>query len=89
MAKLPTLNRFPLFGLFAQRAARNMGYSDEEAQLLGYSTARLFAIYKAKGQKKDRAEKPRKEPPREVKKLKTETIEFGGQQYEARHWIIS
>ncbi len=82
MAKSPTLNRFPLFGLFAQRAARRMGYTDEEARLLGYSTALLFAIYKAKGQKKDRGEKPKKEIPKEVKALKTETIEFGGQQYE-------
>jgi len=31
MAKSPTLNRFPLFGLFANRAARTMGYTDDEA----------------------------------------------------------
>jgi len=51
MAKSPTLNRFPLFGLFAHRAARKMGYTDAEARLLGYSTALLYAIFKAKAQK--------------------------------------
>ena len=66
MAKSPTLNRFPLFGLFAHRAARKMGYTDEEARLLGYSTALLYAIFKAKAQKKDRGEKAKKEPSKEV-----------------------
>lgn len=82
MAKATTLNRFPLFGLFANRAARKIGYTDEEARLLGYSTALLYAIYKAKAQKKEWAEKAKKEPPKEVKTLKTETVEFGGQRYE-------
>lgn len=83
MAKSPTLNRFPLFGLFAYRAARKMGYSEDEAHLLGYSTALLYAIFKAKAQKRERAEKTaKKEIPKAVKALKTETIEFGGQQYE-------
>jgi len=48
VAKSLTLNRFPLFGLFAHRAARQMGYTDDEARLLGYSTALLYAIFKAK-----------------------------------------
>lgn len=79
-----TLNRFPLFGLFAERAAKKMGYSEEEARLLGYSTALLFAIFKARAQKKkERTEKEaEKEIPQVVKALKTETIEFGGQKYE-------
>lgn len=84
MAKTTTLNRFPLFGLFAYRAARKMGYLEEEARLLGYSTALLYAIFKAKAQKKkERPEKEtKKEVPKEVKGLETETIEFGGQQHE-------
>jgi hypothetical protein len=59
-------------------------YSEEEARLLGYSTALLYAIFKAKAQKKkERPEKEtKKEIPKEVKALKTETVEFGGQQYE-------
>ena len=47
-----TLNRFPLFGLFAYRAALRMKYPEETARLLGYSTAVLYAIFKAKAQKK-------------------------------------
>jgi hypothetical protein len=84
MAKSITLNRFPLFGLFANRAALKMSYSEEEARLLGYSTALLYAIFKAKAQKKkERSEtEAKKKVPQEVKALKTETIEFGGQQYE-------
>ena len=79
----PTLNRFPLFGLFAYRAARKTGYPEEDAQLLGFSTALLYAIYKAKAQAKK--EKPEleaiKERPEEEKRAKTTTIEFGGQEF--------
>lgn len=77
-----TLNRFPLFGLFAYRAARRMGYGDKDAKLLGYSTAVLYAIFKAKSQaKKEKTKKEvKKELPDEVKK-KTDTIIFGGKQY--------
>jgi hypothetical protein len=41
---MATLNRFPLWGLFASRAALRIGYSESEARLLGYSTALLYAI---------------------------------------------
>ena len=45
MPKPATLNRFPLFGLFAHQAARHMRYSEDDACLLGYSTALLYAIF--------------------------------------------
>jgi hypothetical protein len=77
-----TLNRFPLFGLFAYRAANHMGYPEEDGKLLGYSTAVLYAIFKAKLlTKKGKAEKEKKELPEEIRKAKTDTITFGGQQY--------
>jgi hypothetical protein len=79
-----TLNRFPLFGLFAYRAARRMGYSDQDARLLGYSTALLYAIYKTKAQAKKKGKPERKEtkePSEEVKKAKTKAINFGGQEF--------
>jgi len=81
--KKTTLNRFPLFGLFAYRAARKLGYPEEDARLLGYSTALLYAIFKAKAQaKKEKPEKEaKKELPEEVKKAKTTTVEFGGQEF--------
>lgn len=79
-----TLNRFPLFGLFACRAAKKLGYAEEDARLLGYSTALLYAIYKAKAQakKKERPERnEEKELPEAKKKAKTITVEFGGQEF--------
>lgn len=78
--KMPTLNRFPLFGLFAYRAARHMGYGEDDARLLGYSTALLYAIFKAKAQAKEKPEK-KKELPEEIRHVKTETITFGGQEF--------
>ena len=82
MADRTTLNRFPLFGLFAYRAALKMKYPDETARLLGYSTAVLYAIFKAKAQKqKEGTEKEAKKMPKEVETAKTGTIEFGGKQF--------
>jgi hypothetical protein len=80
--KPTTLNRFPLFGFFAYRAALKMKYPEETAKLLGYSTAVLYAIFKAKSQKqKESTEKEPKEMPKEVETAKTGTIEFGGKQF--------
>ena len=77
-----TLNRFPLFGLFSHQAARHMGYPEGDAQLLGYSTALLYAIFKAKSHaKKEKPEnEPRKEVPKEIE-AKTKTLRFGGQDF--------
>jgi hypothetical protein len=85
MSEKTTLNRFPLFGLFAYRAALRMGHSESAGRLLGYSTAVLYAIFKAKAQKqKESIEKgAEKKMPAEVKKAKTGTIEFGGKEFMA------
>ncbi len=82
--KKPTLNRFPLFGLFAHQAARHMGYAEDDARLLGYSTALLYAIFKAKAQsRKEKGEKEptKKELPKEIED-KTKTLYFGGQDFQ-------
>ncbi len=83
MADKMTLNRFPLFGLFAYRAALRMGHSESAARLLGYSTAVLYAIFKAKAQKQKEStdKEAKKKMPPEVKKAKTGTVEFGGKQF--------
>ncbi len=85
MPKSPTLNRFPLFGLFAHRAARKMGYPEDDARLLGYSTALLYAIFKAKAQAKKKAEKEpatkKKELPKDIE-AKAKTLKFGGQDFQ-------
>jgi hypothetical protein len=75
-----TLNRFPLFGLFAYRAAKKIGYPEEDARLLGFSTALLYAIFKAKSQAKKEKPVKEKREPREIE-AKTATIEFGGQEF--------
>ena len=74
-----SLNRFPLFGLFAYRAARRMGYGEEEGRLLGYSTALLYAIFKVKGRGKK--EGPPKEAERAPEEAKADTVRFGGQTF--------
>ena len=83
MPKSPTLNRFPLFGLFAHEAARHMGYPEDDARLLGYSTALLYAIFKAKSQAKKAEKEPakKKELPQEIA-AKTKTLQFGGQDFQ-------
>jgi len=73
MPKPTTLNRFPLLGLFAHQAAKKMGYAEDDSRLLGYSTALLYAIFKAKAQAK------KKELPTEIE---TETLQFGGQEFQ-------
>ncbi len=81
--KSPTLNRFPLFGLFAHQAAKKMGYAEDDARLLGYSTALLYAIFKAKAQAKRAEKEPtkKKELPSEIA-AKTKTLQFGGQEFQ-------
>ena len=82
MPKSATLNRFPLFGLFAHEAAKKMGYPKDDARLLGFSTALLYAIFKAKAQvKKEKAEAAKKELPKEIA-AKTKPLRFGGQEFQ-------
>jgi hypothetical protein len=82
MPKPTTLNRFPLFGLFAHQAARHMGYPEDDARLLGYSTALLYAIFKAKAQAKKAEKEPEKKGlPTEIA-AKTKSLQFGGQEFQ-------
>ena len=41
---MTTLNRFPLVGLWAEEAARRLGYRKDEAESLGHAYAVLYAI---------------------------------------------
>jgi hypothetical protein len=41
---MPTLNRFPLLGLWAKEAARRLGYTKAESEALGHAYAVLYAI---------------------------------------------
>jgi hypothetical protein len=80
--KPTTLNRFPLLGLFAHQVARHLGYPEDDARLLGYSTALLYAIFKAKAKAtKEKAESKKKELPTEIE-AKATTLRFGGQEFQ-------
>jgi hypothetical protein len=41
---MPSLNRFPLLGLWAREAARRVGHNDADAQTIGHAYAVLYAI---------------------------------------------
>jgi hypothetical protein len=41
---VPTLNRFPLLGLWAKEAARRLDYTEADAQTIGHAYAVLYAI---------------------------------------------
>jgi hypothetical protein len=41
---MPTLNRFPLLGLWAKEAALHLGYAEADARTLGHAYAVLYAI---------------------------------------------
>jgi len=41
---MPSLNRFPLLGLWAREAALRVGYIESEADVLGHAYAVLYAI---------------------------------------------
>ena len=72
---MPTLNRFPLLGLWAREAARRAGYRKDEAESLGHAYAVLYAIRAAR--RPEPAEKSEgKAPPR--KRAKAEQVRFGG-----------
>ena len=76
---MPTVNRFPLLGLWAEEAARRLGYSKGEAESLGHAYAVLYAI-RARGKPRHAEEKaPGKKPAR---KPRAETLPFGGDELE-------
>jgi hypothetical protein len=73
---MPTLNRFPLLGLWAKEAARRVGYSKGESAALGHTYAVLYAIRAAKLRASDKGEeKTHKSRPRAAKE---EQVVFGG-----------
>jgi hypothetical protein len=60
---MPTLNRFPLLGLWAREAALRVGYRKSEADALGHAYAVLYAIRANKVKKSTTEEKGQKPKP--------------------------
>jgi hypothetical protein len=73
---MPTLNRFPLLGLWAEEAARRVGYTKAEAESLGHAYAVLYAI-RARGKPKPAEGQPKKPRPAK-KKPRARQVRFGG-----------
>lgn len=78
---MPTLNRFPLLGLWAREAARRLGHRKDEAEALGHAYAVLYAI-RARGPSHKKSKKtptkpsaPATAPPAAPA---VEEIDFGG-----------
>jgi len=80
---MPTLNRFPLLGLWAKEAARRLGYAEDEAESLGHAYAVLYAIRanRLAHPPATQEEKKKKAKP----KLKTESLVFGGDELPIIH----
>jgi hypothetical protein len=73
-----TLNRFPLLGLWAEEAARRLGYRRDEAESLGHAYAVLYAI-RANRRPKSAQEAAAKERAKEAHKHHAaRQVHFGG-----------
>jgi len=83
MSDKPTLNRFPLFGLFCCRAALRMSKSETQSELLGYSMAVLYAIFKSQAQRRreGKTKKEKRELSEEARRAKTDMLHFGGHDF--------
>src|SRR5690349_16292445 len=83
---MPTLNRFPLLGLWAKEAARRLGYTKGESEALGHAYAVLYAIRANTVHHKDKEEEgegAEGRPAREEKKA--EVLDFAGDELEVTH----
>ena len=84
---MPTLNRFPLLGLWAREAARRMGYSTADAEALGHAYAVLYAI---RANKRPEPPKPAEPRPKPRSRRRVDELRFAGDTLdvvydEARH----
>jgi len=85
---MPTLNRFPLFGLWNRIAAGVLGFKEQEAKCIGHGVAVLYAI-RAQGGRRPKLEGPKKTsknasgeaPP----KIVADDISFGDDELPCRY----
>jgi hypothetical protein len=73
---MPTLNRFPLLGLWAKEAARRLGYRKDEAESLGHAYAVLYAIRARSRPTADKEKRAATHP--KSKKREAKRLDFAG-----------
>ena len=72
---MPTLNRFPLLGLWAREAARRIGYAAPDAEALGHAYAVLYAI---RANKRTETAEPAEEKPKARQPRGADELRFAG-----------
>jgi hypothetical protein len=77
---MPTLNRFPLLGLWAEEAARRIGYARDEAESLGHAYAVLYAIRAQRHVRKAEPKTPETAP--RSRRRAARHLSFGGDELE-------
>lgn len=73
---MPTLNRFPLLGLWAREAARRIRYSTPDAEALGHAYAVLYAIRANRQPKTEEPAEPKRKRPRRPRGV--QELQFAG-----------
>src|SRR5438309_5561418 len=79
---MPTLNRFPLLGLWAEEAARRLGYTRDEAESLGHAYAVLYAI---RANRRAHPTEGADHPAPARRQRKAEHLRFAGDDLEITH----
>jgi hypothetical protein len=82
---MPTLNRFPLLGLWAEEAARRLGYTKGEAESLGHAYAVLYAIRAQKVRPPAGAKEKPAKPAARRKAARNQQLRFGGDELAVTH----
>jgi hypothetical protein len=81
---MPTLNRFPLLGLWAKEAALRLGYPRDEAESLGHAYAVLYAIRSQSVPRphKDKEKEAEEQAGKAATQAAPETVDFCGDHLE-------
>jgi hypothetical protein len=80
-----TLNRFPTLGLWAEEAARRLGYRKDEAESLGHAYAVLYAISANRRPAREHAAKGKAKAKPEHRRHAARQVQFGGDELDVTY----